>query len=43
LNAILKEKEMDNVRFEITIVDGLPVDPKTGKFRLILHAAAAAQ
>jgi phenylacetate-coenzyme A ligase PaaK-like adenylate-forming protein len=43
LSGILKEKEMDNVRFDITIVDEIPVDARTGKFRLILYAAAAAQ
>lgn len=37
LREILKQKEMDNVTFEIEEVDDLRVDPKTGKFRLIVH------
>lgn len=38
LMAILAEKELDNVSFEIEEVDDLPVDRKTGKFRLIIPA-----
>jgi phenylacetate-coenzyme A ligase PaaK-like adenylate-forming protein len=37
LTTILNEKEMSNVRFEIPVVDEIPVDAKTGKFRLILN------
>ena len=38
LDAILAEKEMINVRFRIEEVDTLDIDPRTGKFRLVLHA-----
>jgi hypothetical protein len=53
MNAILEEKEMNNVHFEIEEVDSLAIDPKSGKFRLVVrepegvtsgrarHAAAA--
>lgn len=37
LQLLLDEKNMRNVRYEIDAVDSLPVDPKTGKFRLVLH------
>jgi phenylacetate-CoA ligase len=37
LTAILVEKEMNNVTFEIPTVDEIPVDAKTGKFRLIVN------
>ncbi len=37
LRAILAEKEMDNVRFEIEEVDSLPIDPMSGKFRLVVR------
>ena len=40
LKAIMAEKEMENVRFEIVRVDSIPVDPKTRKFRLIVDAPA---
>ena len=36
LEKLLKRKDMDNVTFEIQEVDEIPIDPKTGKFRLIL-------
>ncbi len=36
LREILVQKEMDNVTFEIEEVGDLAVDPKTGKFRLIV-------
>ena len=39
LEAILAEKEMRNVQFEIERVESLPSDLKTGKFRLVTHAA----
>jgi phenylacetate-coenzyme A ligase PaaK-like adenylate-forming protein len=38
LRALLREKGMENVRFEIERVPNLPPDPETGKFRLILPA-----
>lgn len=38
MRHILSEKAMDNVRFEVKEVDALSVDPKTGKFKLILPA-----
>lgn len=37
--AILAQKEMRNVHYRIEVVDDLPVDPRTGKFRLIVPAA----
>lgn len=37
MRHILSEKAMDNVRFEVKEVDALWVDPKTGKFKLILQ------
>lgn len=36
LREILRQKEMDNVTFDIEEVDELEVDPKSGKFRLIV-------
>lgn len=36
LQEILGQKEMENVTFDIEEVDSLDVDPKTGKFRLIV-------
>jgi len=36
LRATLSEKGLDNVMFKIEEVDDLPVDKKTGKFKLIL-------
>jgi len=41
LKAILREKGMDNVAFEVLPVDDIPVDLKTGKFRLIVPVPAA--
>ncbi len=35
---ILKEKQMQNVVFEVERVDSLPIDPKTAKFRLVLKS-----
>lgn len=43
LTAILAEKNMLNVRFEIEEVDSLPLDPATGKFRLVMREAARSQ
>jgi phenylacetate-coenzyme A ligase PaaK-like adenylate-forming protein len=37
MNAILAEKEMANVRFEIETVESLAIDPASGKFRLVLR------
>ena len=36
LRRILAEKNMENVSFQVRVVSDLPVDAKTGKFRLIL-------
>jgi hypothetical protein len=36
LRAILDKKELQNVTFNVLAVDDLPVDSKTGKFRLIV-------
>jgi phenylacetate-CoA ligase len=38
LKEILRQKLMDNVSMEIIVADDLPVDPKSGKFQLILDA-----
>ncbi len=40
LRALLREKGMENVRFGIERVPELPLDPETGKFRLIVPAGA---
>jgi phenylacetate-CoA ligase len=37
MTAILVQKEMDNVRFEIEEVESLPIDPVSGKFRLVVR------
>ncbi|HET6514174.1 MAG TPA: hypothetical protein VFG09_03375 [Thermodesulfovibrionales bacterium] len=37
LQEILRQKEMDNVTFDIVEVDDLQVDEKTGKYRLITN------
>jgi phenylacetate-coenzyme A ligase PaaK-like adenylate-forming protein len=36
LGEILERKLMSNVRFEVAVVDDLPVNPKTRKFQLIV-------
>jgi phenylacetate-CoA ligase len=36
LNAILEHKQMSNVSFKIQEASELPVDPKTGKFKMIV-------
>jgi phenylacetate-coenzyme A ligase PaaK-like adenylate-forming protein len=36
LHEILAQKLMENVRFDVLIVDDLPVNEKTGKFQLIV-------
>lgn len=43
LNAILAEKEMSNVRFEIEPVEELAIDSYSGKFRLVIREPGAAQ
>lgn len=40
MEAILDEKEMGNVRFEIEQVESLAIDPLTGKFRLVVNDAS---
>jgi phenylacetate-coenzyme A ligase PaaK-like adenylate-forming protein len=40
LRELLAQKRMGNVRFEIQRVDELGLDPRTGKFRLIVPAVA---
>jgi hypothetical protein len=37
MDAILTEKEMENVRYAIEEVDDISIDPKTGKFRLVVR------
>ncbi len=37
LQEILRQKEMENVTFDLEEVDDLQVDAKTGKFRLIIN------
>jgi hypothetical protein len=37
LRDILAEKEMENVSYVIEPVESLPIDPLTGKFRLVVH------
>lgn len=37
MRSILAEKSMDNVKFRIDEVDHIPVDPRTGKFRIVLR------
>jgi phenylacetate-CoA ligase len=38
LNQILEEKNFQNVKFEVEEVNNLPVDKKTGKFKIIVKA-----
>lgn len=40
-SSILAAKEMDNVGCRLVFVEDLPLDAKTGKFRVILHAEPA--
>ena len=42
LNAILAEKEMHNVRYEIEPVTSLQIDPHSGKFRLVVREPESA-
>ena len=37
---LLAQKEMRNVGYRVEVVDELPVDPKTGKFRLVMPPCA---
>ena len=37
IDSILSAKDMENVSFEIEESEDLPVDPRTGKFRLVLR------
>jgi phenylacetate-coenzyme A ligase PaaK-like adenylate-forming protein len=40
--AILAEKEMGNVRFDIEPVESLAIDPRSGKFRLVVRENSSA-
>lgn len=42
VKALLADKEMRNVRFEIEEVESLPIDPITGKFRLVVQGGKVA-
>jgi hypothetical protein len=42
LGALLAEKQMSNVRFEIEDVESLAADPHSGKFRLVVREPANA-
>ncbi len=42
LDALLAEKEMRNVQFTIETVETLPIDPHSGKFRLVVREKASA-
>ena len=37
LHEILDQKELNNVQFDVEVVDDIPVDPVTRKFRLVLQ------
>jgi phenylacetate-coenzyme A ligase PaaK-like adenylate-forming protein len=39
LRQILSQKLMDNVQFEVVVVDQIPPNPRTRKFQLIVNAA----
>ena len=39
-SAVLAEKEMSNVQLVVEEVPDLRPDPKTGKFKLVVHAPA---
>ena len=43
LREILGEKEMSNVHFDVEEVDALPIDTRTGKFRLVTRAYETAR
>jgi phenylacetate-coenzyme A ligase PaaK-like adenylate-forming protein len=38
LKELLSEKRMSNIAFEVEISSSVPMDPKTGKFRLVVQA-----
>ena len=38
---ILAQKQLENVGFRVQEEEELPVDPKTGKFRLVVRAPRA--
>jgi len=40
LREVLAQKHMDNVDFDVVVVDDLPVNEKTGKFQLIVDRSA---
>jgi phenylacetate-CoA ligase len=40
LRQILNQKLMDNVQFEVVVVEHIPLNPRTRKFQLIVNAAA---
>jgi len=40
LREILDQKRMDNVTFEVVLVDDLPLNPKTRKIQLIVAETA---
>jgi len=42
LTGVLAQKLMDNVTFEVILVDDLPVDPITRKFRLVVDGRSDA-
>jgi len=42
LREILARKRMDNVHYEVVVVDDLPVNPRTRKFQLIVDRRRAA-
>jgi phenylacetate-CoA ligase len=43
LHEVLRQKGLDNVRFEVPIVDQIPVNERTRKFQLIVDQRAQAQ
>ena len=42
MNRIFKTKRMTRVQVTLEVVESLPVDPKTGKYRLVVNESAAA-
>ncbi len=41
LHEILAQKRLHNVHFDVEVADDIPVDPVTGKFRLVLPGTGA--
>ena len=41
MNRIFKTKRMTRVQVTLEVVESLPVDPKTGKYRLVVNESAA--